>query len=300
MYSGLFSYEIDKDKWTLIYDYERDKTTLGSHILKRFDPFDDKIYIFGGCSGSEFLSDLYSFCTTTRKITRLAHRGLDTETPDPMVYHHMCLKKETREIFVYSGSVRDKRTPHTTVNKSTLWCYKIEQDRWEKVFVNDNLERIYWKRMGNKEPLPRFSHQFVYLDSIDTFFLFGGNANTLNSPLKDRLNDFWSVKVKRQDIEILLQKIQYNLKRDHYLHLCSRKKLQEALQFLREDLKDFSDRNPGCSEEFSELCKVIFVDGAQLSDDELRQRRLQLFEDIVKLLPSNMTHPVEDLTQLLR
>ena len=58
---------------------------------------------------------------------------------------------------------------------------------------------------GGVIPCPRFAHQLVYDAHQDTYYIFGGKSQADSSKLHQstmRLDDLWTMKVRRQCLDI--------------------------------------------------------------------------------------------------
>jgi len=86
----------------------------------------------------------------------------------------------------------------------------LRKDRWTKIYQNENQDSQYWIRMSNTEPCPRFAHQLVYDHNSKIHYMFGGNPGDVNYA-RDRLDDFWELKLKRPAPSDILRKVDKRL-----------------------------------------------------------------------------------------
>ncbi len=83
-------------------------------------------------------------------------------------------------------------------------------------------EQVYGIKEENSEigePVPRFSHQFLYNSKLDSYFVFGGNPHNIPVPgeYTDRLNDFWILSLIKPNKQDVFEKAKYLIKKEQYL-----------------------------------------------------------------------------------
>lgn len=77
--------------------------------------------------------------------------------------------------------------------QNALWALDLQSNEWSLLYANPQHEAGYWARMADKEPCPRYAHQFTSIGD-GTVYLFGGNPGDVGNP-KSRLDDMWMLRV---------------------------------------------------------------------------------------------------------
>src|SRR5690606_22659119 len=111
--------------------------------------------------------------------------------------------------------------------------YHINEDRWEKVFI---LDKPYTtsglKLLKPSEPCPRIAHQFIYDEKNKIHYLFGGNPGE-SFPPDLRLNDFWTLELKRPSHKEILRWMKLELRTQKFIELCLEGDSLNALNYLK-------------------------------------------------------------------
>ena len=171
-----------------------------------FNPETRQLYIFAGQRHKDYLrfvffvgsakdvltflkSDFYVYDIDSDRVTEMNRDYSKNGGPDAGFTQRATIDPELGEFYVFSGLMREKNSSAETVNNS-FWTYSIHQDKWTRVYQNDNTGEAYWSKMVEQEPCPRFAHQLVYDHVNKVQYLFGGNpGEPTNMAL--RLDDFW-------------------------------------------------------------------------------------------------------------
>lgn len=76
------------------------------------------------------------------------------------------------------------------------------------------------QRRQEREPRPRYASELGYEQSSETFFLFGGNpADPQASPA--RLDDLWSLKLLRPDVQEILRRAKFTLRQQRFREMAA-------------------------------------------------------------------------------
>lgn len=158
------------------------------------DPKNQKIYIFAGQRAKECLTDLYCYSILDDRVIEIAQDFSKKIGAESAGYtQRATIDLERQEIYISSGFLKSKPTK---VVRNCFWVYHIVQNTWEQVYESDNLDTAYWQRMKELEPVPRYTHQFVYNPKSKSHFIFGGHPGDSTQDDK-RLDDFWELKLAK-------------------------------------------------------------------------------------------------------
>jgi hypothetical protein len=147
------------------------------------------IYIFGGQRDKEYLSDLYRYSITDNRITEITQDFSKNFGSDSGYTQRATLDEERQEIYMFSGYLWSKAN---SVVKNIFWVYEINANKWKTVYIRDNHDPAYWRKMSQVEPYPRFAHQMVFNQRDRSWFIFGGNPGDYSKHFR-RLDDFWEL-----------------------------------------------------------------------------------------------------------
>lgn len=292
-YSGLFRYDIVSKAWTNLSSERtaRLKSRIGHSML--FHPIDRHLYIFAGQRHKDYLSDFYVYDIDKDTVFELSRDCSRDGGPDAGFTQRATIDPTMNEIYVFSGLMKDKQSPHDTV-RNTFWVYDIVRDQWQRVYTNDG------SMPADEEPCPRFAHQFVYDPVSQTHYLFGGNPGD-SSPSDERLDDFWSLVLLRPTREQVLRRAIFAVRKQKFLELAQATSsssdpsaAMEAVQYLQSSVAECVDgSNPAEKAEFSALAQALF------SPDEFLPDRLSLFQYLLQFFPSHMREPTQSLQDLI-
>lgn len=199
-YSGLYSYHIPTNHWTLIRSDANQKegvvqlkSRIGHSML--FNSKTRQLYIFAGQRNKDYLGDFYVYNIDTNQIVDMTHDSSKNGGPEPGFTQRATLDETYNELFVLSGLMREKSTGSETF-KNSFWLHRLTDGTWHKLYHNENTDPAYWTRMKDLEPCPRYAHQLVYDPSERVHYLFGGNPGESGNA-RQRLDDFWKLSLKR-------------------------------------------------------------------------------------------------------
>ncbi|KAI8078641.1 Muskelin N-terminus-domain-containing protein [Halteromyces radiatus] len=349
-YSGLYSYNIGTNTWRLIQadgggnspiptvtnttptsvsstnknDSESCietsiKTTMKSRVghSMLFDPLTRHLYIFAGQRVKDYLSDLFAYSIDANQVTELSQDYSKEAGPDAGYTQRATIDIEKKEIYVLSGYLQNQGCD---VVKSGLWVYSIEQNRWTKVYQNENRDPDYWKRMKHVEPCPRFAHQMVYDQSTNTQYIFGGNPGDRECANK-RLDDFWQLRLVRPDPDDILRRSIYLVRMQQLKEKCINHPISsiddpathtlDALDYLRSKLTPLVNHdNPEEVHEFRQLCARLCLspenaffstlDECKDLEQDIFSQRNQVFEGLLEYIPDEMKEPTEQLLDVVK
>lgn len=306
-FSGLFAYHVPTNTWHKLRDDSASpdsgvqgiKSRIGHSML-----FHEKLrllYIFAGQRSKEYLSDFFTYNVDTDEIQVICD-GVSVEVPPAGFTQRATIDPELNEIYVLSGSNKDKREENV---KNALWAYDIMHNKWSCLYRSDLKDQDTKSKEGSSvcEPCPRFAHQLVYDPVRKIHYLFGGNPGKLNSP-KMRLDDFWSLEICRPTKNLILRHCRRLIRRQHFQEITKQDPIS-ALHYLQTELAELVDHSdPDETREFQLLASNLFKEKHKLPEDSLSvdedyENRSQLFEQLSEYFPDHMTQPKGNLVDLI-
>ena len=331
-FSGLFAYHIPTNTWEKIREDENTESSHGSFSCKNvpdeswglmksrighsmlFDEKDRLLYIFAGQRGKVNLSDFFTFDLETGEVKDIVPDTDNDQLPSSGFTQRSTIDTELGEIYVLSGLSKDKEKKEDTIRNS-FWVYHLKRCKWVCVYRNENHNQQYWNKMQNVEPCPRFAHQLVYDQRNKVHYLFGGNPG--KSLGKMRLDDFWKLKLERPSLRDVIRNCKFMIRKLRYREMAETNAI-EALPYLQNEVSELIDHtNHAERQEFESLATSLFVQQDSSSSNEedvdrmtcaqgdfeisshLHKRRTEVFDQIVRYFPSDMTHPCGDLVDLI-
>ncbi|XP_065066928.1 muskelin-like isoform X2 [Rhopilema esculentum] len=316
-FSGLYSYNIPTNTWKKLRDDTNSreagemKSRIGHSML--FHTEERLLYIFAGQRGKEFLSDFFTYSVDTGEVRNILEKGESRQIPAAGFTQRSTIDSELNEIYVLSGLSKDKEKREETVRNS-FWVHDIKRGKWFCVYQNENMGQHYWTKMQYVEPCPRFAHQLVY-DSVNkTHYLFGGNPGKSSLP-KMRLDDFWMLKLQRPNLDYLVRRCKFMIRKHRYRELTQQNKIK-ALSYLQTEVSELVDHTDTAERmEFESLASTLFSpkisssDSSASSDDEdfessvvsssVHKHRVELFDRLTAYFPENMVQPKGNLVDLM-
>ncbi|XP_013065236.2 muskelin-like isoform X1 [Biomphalaria glabrata] len=313
VFSGLYSFHIPSNTWTLLKeDCPMLKSRIGHSML--FHPVKRVLYIFAGQRSKEYLNDFLMYNVNTKTI-HLISDGKKKDGCQAGFTQRATLDPDLNEIHVFSfasctlfqGLSRDKDKRDNV--KNSFWVYDIHKDKWSCIYKNENSGQQYWMKMQHVEPVPRFAHQLVYDHIRKIHYLFGGNPGKDSLP-RLRLDDFWSLKLSRPSTEFLLRRCRFLIRKYRFLEMSTQAPRQ-AMTYLQTELANVVDHNdPEETKEFQLLTSSLFPctsarDHSDVNDAEDENstphftQRTQLFDQLIEFFPESMTQPKKNLVDLV-
>ncbi|GFS06019.1 muskelin [Elysia marginata] len=121
LFSGLYSFHIPSNTWTLLID---DCPTLRSRIghSMLFHPVRRVLYIFAGQRSKDYLNDFLSYHVDTKEV-KVVSDGKSKDSCQAGFTQRATLDPELNEIYVFSGLSRDKEKRDNV--KNSFWVYDI-------------------------------------------------------------------------------------------------------------------------------------------------------------------------------
>ena len=200
-----------------------------------------KLFIFAGQRGKEYLNDFFTLDVDTREIqavnewTSASNESASAnQGPAAGFTRRATIDPDLDEIYVLSGMCKDKGKRGENVHNS-FWVYYIKQNQWLCVYHNEDMA----DSQKSGEPCPRFAHQLVYDPIAKVHYLFGGNPGRITLPTL-RLDDFWSLSLRRPSPAHLLHTITLMVRKHRFVELASQDRLA-ALEYLQTKLSDIID-----------------------------------------------------------
>ncbi|OAD75654.1 hypothetical protein PHYBLDRAFT_143898 [Phycomyces blakesleeanus NRRL 1555(-)] len=237
-YSGLFSYEITANKWTLL---RRDNDTMSPLSAERLpqshnqpvnrmplksrvghsmvmDTMHQKLFIFAGQRLKEHLSDLHTYSIEHDRVTQITQDYSKDSGPEPGFMQRATVDVNRQEIYVLSGSVSSQSN---SAVESKLWVYNMRANQWKKVYQSETSDIVEtWNKKLVIEPSPRFAHQFVYDNTTKVHYLFGGNPGGPEGST-ERLGDFWELRLTKIGPEDVFRRCVFMTRVHKLQELCN-------------------------------------------------------------------------------
>ncbi|PAA67598.1 hypothetical protein BOX15_Mlig025671g2 [Macrostomum lignano] len=270
-YSGLHSYHIATNTWTLLRcDGRMLAPRMGHSML--LHPTADCLYVLAGQRIKEQLTDFVRFDLTTGRAVCLADHACKPSGCG--LTQRATLDAELDEIYVLTGPHRDR----ASADENSLWVYSIRRDSWTCVYRRvvggpQQRQKQQQQRKQNLQhlqplqPEPRYAHQLLYDPAAKVHYLFGGKTGTQHqqhSLLRQqqsaagraallsvgdsadggsRLDDFWSLRLVRDTPEALARRCRLLLRRQLCLELLRSGRTALALGHLRQRVAKLADPN---------------------------------------------------------
>ena len=292
VYSGLYAYEINTNRWKLLRSDVHGNTALlegpgGVNLKSRighsmlFDQDARILYIFAGQRNKDYLSDFYAYDLNTDTMVELSRDYSKQGGPEPGFTQRATIDTQAGEIYVLSGILRDKAPGSQDSVKNALWVYNIPNERWTRIYTNDrtsestessptsetaDLSFGLSPRSGNadnlpNEPIPRFAHQLIYDSKTKAHYLFGGNPGDASNPTL-RLDDFWELRLSRPMPSSVVRQAKFFIRKQAFLEMCRLPPSSDPLsplRYLQNDVAAAVDHsNPTESAEFRSLTSWLF------------------------------------------
>ena len=312
-YSGMYFYDIANNQWSSPMNVESNSVdcsacTFQSRIghSMMIDECDDEIkspviYIFAGQRYKDYLADFIAYDLRANAVIKMHKDVSRLNGPESGFTQRASIDPISKEIFVMSGLTREKSAllSNSTANgagpteatRNQLWCYSIRNDSWTKI-----CQSPYNSSM--QEPCPRYAYQFCYDSKQKKHFLFGGNPGESGNP-RQRLADFWELKLEKPGAVEIKGKIKFLLKRQQYYELISQGNSMAALEFLQNELHaSVNHADERESESFKRLARALFEPLA-VGEFSIVESRQALYESILEFFPESMKQPKQDLVNLI-
>ncbi|XP_066584109.1 muskelin [Prorops nasuta] len=331
IFSGLYSYHVPSGTWNKLlvcdiatpstYEMPVIKSRAGHSML--FHPVSRKLYVFAGQRGKEHLNDFFSYEVDTHQIEYINPNELNQKDsnvlPAAGFTQRATIDPELDEIYVLSGLRRDKDKREDNVQNS-FWVYNIRYDKWSCIYRNENVGDMYWRKMQDYEPCPRFAHQLVYDHIRKIHYLFGGNPGRSCLP-NLRLDDFWQMKLCRPSHEQILRRCKLLIRKYRFEELALNN-CMAALEYLQTEVSEMIDHNDEeQTKEFQLLTSSLFRESTSLQDEDSADSsqillntfvgtsgqytrnthtlRTELYDKLTEFFPESLTQPRANLIDLV-
>lgn len=311
-FSGLYSWNIKLDVWRLIRDDSTQlpnsinlKSRIGHSML--FNSKSRELYILAGQRHQEHLSDFYIYQLDTDSVIEVARDYSKVGGPEAGFTQRATIDVESSEIYLFSGLIRDKKSPTAETVKNAFWNYSMRTGKWSKIYQNESTSPEYWSKMSEVEPLPRYAHQLVYDTRLRMHFMFGGNPGEPGNSIV-RLDDFWKLKLVRPTSQDVLRKCKFQIRRLQYDEMCRFDK-RAALAYLQTQVSLVVDHLDAVeSVNFRKLATNLFSwskqsgdsDGIFSVNSDVYTGRCELYELISDFFPTSMREPKSNIVDLLQ
>ncbi|CAG0919903.1 unnamed protein product [Notodromas monacha] len=308
---GLYSFNTETREWKELRKDSADPAPSPTRMRSRsghsvvLHPVSRCLYIFGGQRNKQALNDMMVYSIDTDDL-KMVYTGEEEGFLGPPVglTQRATLDPELNEIFMLRGSSRgkDKGAGVASSVKSSLWLYSISRNVWSCVYSYDSCRHKTGKSVM-AEPCPRYAHQLVYDHSTKTHFLFGGNPGSGCRQL--RLDDFWFFKLLRITREQLVQKIQFEIRRQRFNELVRVDPIA-GIGYLRTMIRTLVDESDADQvHELHRLAGFACDPETYLSLDDperlkaVMNARLRVFDVISLYFPESQTQPRSSLSDFV-
>jgi len=311
-FSGLYRYHVADNSWQLLRE-DGAAAGPGSPPLRSrtghsmlFNTADRKLYIFGGQRRrDEYLNDFFTFQVDSGEVEALCEgAGAGEAIPAVGYTQRATIDCKRGEIFVMTGLNKDKdkekRFGEPRVSNS-FWVYEISSEHWSCIYRNENSESGYWRARQRVEPRPRYAHQLVYDEERGVHYMFGGNPGgkeMTSAAGRARLGDFWRLELQRPRPAELQRKLVLAVRRARYQELAPDP--LQAVRYLQGELASCVDHDDATElSEFQQLAGQVFAVAGAGEQQSQHKLRTNLYDDLVKYFPPEMTQPAGNLLDLI-
>ncbi|THU94177.1 hypothetical protein K435DRAFT_966971 [Dendrothele bispora CBS 962.96] len=292
-YSGLYSYNVQNNKWRLL-QHPDNVSHASVNIPPRFghsmvlEPNSRQLFIFAGQLNDKFLSDMYSYDIATDTTTEIFSNFTSAGGPGACFTQRAVIDPRLHEIYVFCGLTRGHQNGGGTYLASgpSNWVYRYSSQpgQWTRMLSEADVDSSKGteEEDDSVEPVPRYAHQVVYDPNTRTVYMHGGNAGfagalerhqyendrddaegeqeTLrregdgSTEKEKRLGDFWKMSLVRPSRDEILRQAKYQIRQQQFREMCEEKPAVEALSFLRNEVSSVVDHsNPKEAETFRSL-----------------------------------------------
>ncbi|CAB4058069.1 MKLN1 [Lepeophtheirus salmonis] len=243
-----------------------------------------KLYIFGGQrKRDDYLNDFFTYDVDNDEIEIISSDCQRNEI------HVMMGLNKVKSVDKQRGSNLNTLQESNKVI-SSFWVFNISSNTWTCLYRNDKGGGS--NSNAQKEPQPRYAHQIVYNENLKIHYMFGGNpGGREGNEDKIRFGDFWSLYFVRPS-------------KKEVLRICQ---LMIPMSYLQTQLSAVVDHDNSKEEhEFQLLASYLFK-GSKSQKNEFednipakyhditRDRRSDLFDELSKFFPPEMTQPKRNL-----
>ncbi|KAG1446533.1 hypothetical protein G6F56_009538 [Rhizopus delemar] len=259
-YSGLYSYDIISQQWSVLRMGDPDRMNVDSLINRAghsmfMDTTNNCLYLFSGQRAHECFYDLFKYNISTGVFENIDHGNKEEFSREAGFTHRVTFDEKRQEIYIFASYTRSTKWEKI---KNSFYVYSIKSNTWEVVFENENMGG---RRPSLNSPLPRYAHQMVYDPTTDVHYIFGGNPGNQQGE-NTRLNDLWELKLKKPNSPNVYCQCLFMVRAQRLRELCmetmTKKKISIALDYLRTHvtpLVDYEDQKQ--VNELERLCSQV-------------------------------------------
>lgn len=182
MYDDLWSFDLNTDRWQPVLQ-KGDIPSARVNSTMVYDPFHDRLLLFGGNSSADALqlrplNDTYALDLKTLVWTRIN----TTTAPEQRAFHTATVDIANRQMLVFSGS-----SSLFSLFHADIWAF--------------NLDNMSWSRIWNETNGPggRINAGFIQDPDRARTLLFGGHDDTALG----NTNDLWAFDPKLRTWSVL-------------------------------------------------------------------------------------------------
>lgn len=333
-FSGLYSYHIPTNTWTLLRedsggsaDLDRGKLIKGrtGHAMVA-DCKNRSIYILAGQREKDGLTDLLIYNMDTEELsTVMDDLGQALKVPCTGLSHRGTFDAELGELYVWSSVCRERKEEGV---ETSLWVHNLSDQSWSCVFkeglvgdgqlfsADDVPPRHQWEKLLSLRreyqihelgSWSRMAHQMVYDQISKTHYFFGVSPSWYFGAKQDNLAaDFWELKMVKPSKEDIVRECQWELRKAKFLELASRDSVA-ALEYLQTEVAQVVLEGEKETQEFHSLINAVLktessFEGLEraITDVNSTEARHLLLSRILKYFPKSMTPPDDNLVDLVQ
>ncbi|TDL26097.1 hypothetical protein BD410DRAFT_784120 [Rickenella mellea] len=265
-YSGLYSYDIRTSKWKAL---QMSSSIADLTVPPRFGhsmllvPDRKSLFIFAGQQDEQYLSDMWECDLATNTVSELFSNLTASGGPDACFAQRAAIDPNLKEVYVFGGLTKDKTSRQSVACAgSSLWLLRYDKTpgQWTRVLPQSPRSSAVASVSSNQGvedyPRARCAHQVVYDLHTKTFYMHGGNAGfaygttqreggTVDArrESESRLDDFWSMTLKRPEPEEVIRRATFKLRQQQFREMCEEQPPVKALSFLQNDVSAVVDHD---------------------------------------------------------
>jgi hypothetical protein len=272
-YESLYKYEIRYRKWTRL---RSENTPSNGMPLKPrteccmlFHPIRKQIFILGGNRGKDPLRDFYLYDINSDTVMEISRDISLQGGPTPLNIVKGVINYEKDEIYVMAGATRQSTLENPETIKNEFWVYRIANNTWHLLEI----------------PLPRARTAQSIQYYKNKIYMFGGREGD-NSPVDQRLGDFWEMRINGMGDDEALRKAKFLIRKYRYLEMCLNGNNMDPLLYLRSHVHEMvNHQDPAESLQFRELASN-YMFNIEIADKEWTfKHRIKLFDELMSFFP---------------
>ena len=149
-YDDLWSYDYSTNTWIQIDDGSGPQGRF--NFMMVYIPVHHQLFLFGGFSATDRISDTWMYDITDNRWTRLRHENSPSHRSDAAIAYD----PENDVVILTDGYARDDSHPQDT------WVYDFETNNWNQMDPEES-------------PLPQYGHHMIYDTRNRMLVMYGGH-----------------------------------------------------------------------------------------------------------------------------